>query len=144
MHAINLFLRRIRLLQLIVFTIIIMSTIALANSTENATGNGLQKWAKEVNKKLPEKIDSDTILQRASGDNGHLEFHFKLLKVSSNDIDINTSKSNLKGKVISTVCNNELAVLLKNKIPIHYYYEDKNNMKAFNFIIHPSDCGYGQ
>ena len=103
----------------------------------------LAKMAAQVNRDLPKMVDADTELTKAAGLDGVFGYEFRLVNISSGEIDGQGLVTNLKPQVTKGVCSapGTRDMLVKDRVVLRYSYSDKAGNPVASFDINPDDCG---
>jgi hypothetical protein len=102
----------------------------------------LSTVATEMNKTLPRKLDDDTEFVAAFGRDGVLEYSYRLVNVTADQIDVAKLRATVKPELIKTACTTieTRSNLLKRGVMLQYAYQDKNRKEVMVIDIVDKDC----
>lgn len=92
---------------------------------------------KEVNKKCPMTIDSETVLENTTPGSGNsYSYNYKLPNIEKKQIDIEKLKKGIEQNIRNSA-KESLKNILKMGITIRYAYSDKKGVFLFDVVITP-------
>ena len=108
---------------------------------EGALDSVLIKAASKINANLPMMVDSETRLDSTIGINKEFRYNYTLINYSANEIDPKAIVDAMQDKLINNVCTSkDMAIFVKNSIPVTYAYFGKNGKEIAVITISPSQC----
>ncbi|HSE85947.1 MAG TPA: hypothetical protein VLJ79_06995 [Candidatus Binatia bacterium] len=104
----------------------------------------LGKMAAEINRSVPVMIDQETELMPAVGAPGMLIYNYRLVNVSSVQVDHNKFATGAKERLKQGVCNRPETRddFLKKGVTLRYSYFDKDKQHIATIDVAPADCGF--
>lgn len=100
----------------------------IVNDKNEFTQETLQYVVNELNRSLPEMIDSETRLDSLSVINRGLNYNYTLVNLRKNDLEDGAINDALKMDMKKEVCSNlDMKFYIENKAVMEYSYYDKNN-----------------
>lgn len=95
----------------------------------------------EINRSLPKMVDDDTQLNKVSLDDNVVEYHYKLIRASIDDLNVVTFTSLIQTNIIKGVCAEPYMIqLLANGYSLEYTYDDKDDKYVASITVNASDC----
>ena len=127
---------------LLVISFLLASCGEVGESVSSKAQNfAVSTLAEEVNKKTPQMVDQETELYKAVAVGSNLQYHYKLVNYSKDQLDTAFFEQNMKKQLYSSTCENEkLKPLLSLGASVSYYYVDKNAVALVDFLVSPEDC----
>jgi hypothetical protein len=104
----------------------------------------LAKMAAEINRSVPVMIDQETELMPAVGALGMLIYNYRLVNVSTAQVDHNKFAAGAKERLKQGVCNRPETRddFLKKGVTLRYSYFDRDKQHIATIDVAPSDCGF--
>jgi len=104
----------------------------------------LDKIAAEINRSIPVMIDQETELMPAVGALGMLIYNYRLVNVSTAQVDHNKFAAGAKERLKEGACSRPETRdnLLMKGVTLRYSYFDKEKQHIATIDVMPADCGY--
>lgn len=103
----------------------------------------LNATANKINSSLPMMLDSDTELSTTVGLDGILQYHYRLVNYSIEQIDTGTLMPQLRQNIINSSCTiKDTRDLLKKGVMLEYIYHDKDRRVISSFSLNNNECTY--
>ena len=101
----------------------------------------MEKIVKEVNKKCPALIDSETQLDGIELlENNIIRYNYTLVHVFANNVDTHDFNLNMYPGILSFIkVSPEMQKMRDNKMFVHYHYRDRDHKTVYTFKISPAD-----
>jgi len=102
----------------------------------------LQKVAEEINGGLPLRIDPDTELVLAQGDDHLLTFHYKFTTVRVVDVDAKKLVAEVRPNVIAKTCGDSKMrkKLLDEGTTVRHAFRDRDDFPLASVDVNVADC----
>jgi hypothetical protein len=101
----------------------------------------LNATANQINSGLPMMLDSDTELFTTIGLEGVLQYHYRLVKYSKEQIDTSVLMPRLRESITNSSCTiKETRELLEKGVTLVYVYHDKDKKVISNFSLKNINC----
>jgi hypothetical protein len=101
----------------------------------------LNATANKINSSLPMMLDSDTELSTTVGLDGILQYHYRLVNYSIEQIDTGTLMPQLRQNIINSSCTiKDTRDLLKKGAMLEYIYHDKDRRVISSFSLNNNEC----
>lgn len=104
----------------------------------------LSKIAAEINRSIPMMIDQETELMPALAAPGILIYNYRLVNVSTAQVDHNKFAAGAKERLKEGACSRPETRdnLLKKGVTLRYSYFDKEKQHIATIDVMPADCGF--
>ena len=104
----------------------------------------LGKIAGEINRSIPVMIDQETELMPAIGAPGMLIYNYRLVNVSTAQVDHNKFAAGAKERLKEGACNRPETRdnFLRKGVTLRYSYFDKDKQHIATVDVTPADCGF--
>jgi len=115
-----------------------------ADGIEKGLVQGFNKAAEQLNKDAPTMIDEETRMNKATvGPGAMLTYHYTFPNYSSDEVQSEWIRSDLRESVTSQVCNSkEMKPALQYGGTYKYSYSGNDQRVIGAFQITRTDCGY--
>ena len=91
----------------------------------------MQEIVSDMNKDLPEMMDSDTRLDNVIAGEDSLTYNYTLINYLKGDFEFNEIKNSLKEGIVKGICtSSDMEIYVNNNTTFYYQYFDKDD----NFI----------
>jgi ribosomal protein L37AE/L43A len=95
------------------------------------TYSDMQEIVSDMNKDLPEMMDSDTRLDNVIAGEDSLTYNYTLINYLKGDFEFNEIKNSLKEGIVKGICtSSDMEIYVNNNTTFYYQYFDKDD----NFI----------
>ena len=109
--------------------------------SEDDINTVLVRTADELNKRLPDMVDENTILEATSGYDMQFSYFYTLVNYSINEIDVDAFENQMKANLINGVCNSrQLEPFVSKGVTITYVYADKDRKEFTTISVKPTEC----
>jgi hypothetical protein len=113
----------------------------LASVKKKELEANIAKLSDEFNKKLPMKIDKDTVLQSTSANGSELSFNYMFPNYKSTDLDESTIRNSVEANIIASACSNKASSgALKLGAILNYKYIGNDNIEITTIKITKDMC----
>jgi hypothetical protein len=101
----------------------------------------LSQVASKMNQTLPMMLDAETELSTTIGLDGKLEYHYRLVNYTAEQIDTAILMPKLRANSINGSCSKkETRILLNNGVVLESVYYDKNRKEISRFSLDKLQC----
>lgn len=101
----------------------------------------LNQTASKINESLPMMLDAETELFTTVGLDGKLEYHYRLINYTAEQIDTNSLMPKIRKNIINTSCTiKDTRDLLNKGVVLEYVYYDKNKREISRFSLNKLQC----
>ncbi len=101
----------------------------------------LNATANQINSSLPMMLDSDTELFTTVGLEGVLQYHYRLVKYSKEQIDTSLLMPTLRESITNSSCTiKDTRALLEKGVTLEYVYHDKDKKMIASFSLKNITC----
>jgi hypothetical protein len=105
------------------------------------TSELIQQTVNEINMNLPFMIDSETELFTTVGIGDKIQYHYRLINMTEDQINTEELKTYLVENIKNSSCTiEETRKLLDQNIKLEYIYHDKNNIYLMRYILDKKIC----
>lgn len=132
--------KRYPLAGLLIFLLLVL---ACAPSPEEMRSQAfLQEVADELNRGLPEMVDSETQWVFTEAEPARLRYKYKLVSITVGDLDLATFQNDMTTSITDGACNNPQVrqQFLDEGVTLEYYYEDKNGVFLTSIAVNSGHC----
>jgi hypothetical protein len=111
------------------------------NSDETEIDLLLAQTAYELNKRLPEMLDENTVLEATSGSNNYFTYFYTLTNYMIDEVDVEAFENMMRPNLINSVCTSgTFQKFISNGVTIRYIYSDKDFREFSSISVEPSVC----
>ena len=108
---------------------------------EDGVTSLLVQTSEELNRRLPDMVDENTVLEATSGSNTFFSYFYTLLNYSIDDVDVDAFVKRMQPELVKGVCGSiKLQEFLDLGVSIRHVYSDKDRIEFTSISITPADC----
>ena len=108
---------------------------------EEAVNAYLADLSDRMNKRLPDMVEENTVLEATSGYNGKFTYYYTLLNYDADAVDPERFVKRMKPALLENACTSEtMEPLIDLDVTLQYIYSDKERVEFAAIAVDPAEC----